>query len=203
MTSRIVALYNNYAAIPFQLKPVSATGNAMRLVPLGAEVLAPYWSEFGPYSKYKVLLAAETSGVCLTTKNGERSVGAIARSKSSAGTLVLLPDMDFWPEHFLGESNSQGWTDAATQFASRLLSTVVALDKALHSTAEITPEPEWASDTRFALASEQTARSELLEAERLVEKAQRGRRRNFRSAFEVPELLEGFFTRRASLWNTR
>jgi len=173
-TTRIVALYNNYASIPFQLNPVSATGSAMRLVPLGAEVLAPYWSELGPLSEYKVLLPAGTPGVCLTTKTGEKPVGVIARSKGSAGTLVLVPDVDFYPDEFLvKKGKGQDWTDAATQFAARFVSTIVALDKALHNTAEVTPEPAWASNSDFALATEHNLRSELLDAERLVEEAQR------------------------------
>jgi hypothetical protein len=193
-TTRIVAPYDNYASIPFQLKPISATGSAMRLVPLGQEVLAPYWSEFGSLSEYKVLLAAETAGICLTTKTGEKPVGAIARSKTSAGTLVLLPDVDFYPEHFLKkEGKGQAWTEAAAQFAARLIGTVVALDKALHGTAEVTPEPAWASDPAFVLATEQTLRSELLDAERLVEEAQRKKE-------ELQERLNGAGSSRGLLY---
>lgn len=173
-TTHVVALYSSYNAIPVQLNPVSATGSAMKLVQKGAEVLAPYWNEFGQLSEYKVLLAAETSGICLTTRTGERPVGAIVRSKSSSGTLVLAPDLDFDPDHFVSETEEgNAWTEAATQFAARFVSAIVALDKALHSTAEVTPEPAWASDPAFALASELALRAELLEAERLVEEAQR------------------------------
>lgn len=173
-TTRIVDQYTNYAALPLNLKPVNATGSAMKLVPLGAEILAPYWAEFGPISEYKVLLAEETTGVCLTTKTGDKPVGAIARSKSSAGTLVLLPDIDFYPEAFLEqEAKKQVWTAKAQQFAARFLGAAVALDKALHSSAEVTPEPEWATSTSYALAPERALRSELLDAERRVEEAQR------------------------------
>ena len=173
-TTRIVSQYTNYAAIPFNLKPVNATGSAMKLAPLGAEILAPYWAEFGPISEYKVLLAEETSGTCLITKTGDKPVGAIARSKSSAGTLVLLPDIDFYPGAFLKqEAKQQVWTAKAQQFAARFLGAAVALDKALHSSAEVTPEPEWATSTSYALAQERTLRSELLDAERHVEEAQR------------------------------
>jgi len=166
----------------------------MKLVPIGAEVLAPYWNEFGPLSEYKVVLAAETAGVCLTTKTGEKPVGAIARSKSSAGTLVLAPDVDFHPTHFTKkEGKERVWTDAAKQFAARLISAIVALDKALHSSAEVTPEPTWALDPAFALASEQSLRAELLEAERLVEEAQRKKE-------ELQDSLSGAGSARALLY---
>lgn len=172
-TTRIVSPYTNYAAIPYSLKPVNAKGSAMKLAPAGAEVLAPYWAEFGPISEYKVLLDSETLGVCLTTKNGDKPVGTLARSKSSPGTLALLPDIDFYPDTFLKqEAKKQVWTDEASQFAVRFLSAVVALDKALRSSAEITPEPGWATNSAYVLAPERTLRSELLEAERRVEDAQ-------------------------------
>lgn len=173
-TTRIVAQYTNYAAIPVDLNPVNATGSAMKLAPLGAEILAPYWTEFGPISEYKVLLSEDTAGICLMTKTGAKPVGAIVRSKSSAGTLVLLPDIDFYPDEFFEEEGEQEeWTVKAQQFSARIIGAAVALDKALHSSSEITPEPEWATSPSYALAQERTLRSELLDAERRVEEAQR------------------------------
>jgi hypothetical protein len=173
-TTRIVSPYTNYAAIPFNLKPVNATGSAMKLAPLGSEVLAPYWAEFGSVSEYKVLLAEDTSGVCLTTKNGDKPVGAIVRSKGSAGTLVLLPDIDFYPDNFFkSDGNKYNWTEVAERFAARFLANVVALDKALRNTSEVTPEPGWATITAYSLATERLLRSELLDAERRVEEAQK------------------------------
>jgi hypothetical protein len=54
-----------------------------------------------------------------------------------------------------------------------MLAAVVALDKALRSTGEVTPEPPWAAEPDFALRTESLLRVQLLEAEREVEKAQR------------------------------
>ena len=54
-----------------------------------------------------------------------------------------------------------------------MTSALVALDKALHSSADVTPEPSWASDPVYALAREQNLRTDLLAAERQVEEAQR------------------------------
>ena len=173
-TTNIVVPYTNYAAVPFLSKPVNATGSAMKLASLGAEVLAPFWADFGALSEYKVLLDAAVPGICLTTKNGDKPVGAIARSKSSSGTLVLLPDIDFYPDTFVKrEAKKQIWTPVAHQFAARFLSSVVALDKALRSSAEVTPEPGWSTSSAYILAPERTLRSELLDAERRVEEAQR------------------------------
>lgn len=173
-TTRIVAPYNNYAALPVDLKPVSATGSSMKLAHLGAELLAPYWAEFSTVSEYQVLLSEDTARACITTKNGGKAVGMLIRSKTSSGSLVLLPDIDFYPDSFFKqEEESQVWSEEAAKFAARLVGSVVALDRALHASTEVTPEPAWASSQCFVLGAERALRSALLEAERHVEDAQR------------------------------
>jgi hypothetical protein len=54
-----------------------------------------------------------------------------------------------------------------------MVAAVVALDKALRVTAEVTPEPIWATEPRLALGPEAELRVQLLEAERQVERAQK------------------------------
>jgi len=172
--TRLVVPYNNYSALPMSLKVLSGTGNAIKLGPKGAELIAPYWAEFGAISVYKVLLPQDILGQCLVTKHGERPVGAMLRAQNSSGTLVLLPDIDFAPDDFFEEADDEfRWTDKARQFGARMVAAVVALDKALHASSEVTPEPTWAADPTFALATEQELRSQLLESERLVEEAQK------------------------------
>ncbi len=173
-TTRIVSLYTNYASLPVDIRPVNATGNAMKLAPLGAEVLAPYWADFSAISEYKVLLSADALSPCITTRNGDKPVASLIRSKTSSGSIVLLPDIDFYPDNFFKQQGKdQIWTQPAKQFAAKLVSAVVALDKALHASADVTPEPAWASAQEFVLGPERSLRSTLLEAERRVEEAQR------------------------------
>lgn len=173
-TTRIVTLYKNYAAIPVDLKPVNTTGSAMKLVPLGAEILAPYWAEFGSISEYKVLLGSDTPGICLTTRNGNKPVGAISRSKNSAGSLVMLPDINFEDELITEDKDGEiVWTSDALKFTARLLNSIVALDKALRSTTEVTPAPGWATSPSYVLAQERELITKLLDAEQKVEEAQR------------------------------
>lgn len=57
-TTRIVDLYSDYQAIPADVSPVTATGSSMKLSARGAEVLAPYWSEFESESRYEVVLSS-------------------------------------------------------------------------------------------------------------------------------------------------
>jgi len=161
--------YTNYAALPIELKPVSARGTSIKLAS-DAGILAPYWSEMGAFSRYEVILGTST-GTSLTTKIGNKAAGAMIRAVKSTGTLVLLPDIDFDPDNFTRADDR--WTTAAKQFAGRMLAAVVALDSALRSSAEVTPPPSWSSEAAFILVSEQTLRSELLEAEHQLENAQR------------------------------
>ena len=49
----------------------------------------------------------------------------------------------------------------------------MALDKALRSSAEVTPEPAWATEAKFVLPAEAALRVQLLGAERQVEEAQK------------------------------
>jgi hypothetical protein len=173
-TTRIVGLYSNYAALPFALSPLNATGSEIKLVSQKADVLAPYWNEFKSVSEYKVIFSEEVKGTSLTTKTGNRSVGAIFRSSVSPGAAVLLPDIEFSPEKFFREREGrQYWTSEAKEFAARLISAVVALDRALRSSTEVTPEPAWATGPVYALSIERSLQAQLLHAERAVEEAQK------------------------------
>jgi hypothetical protein len=175
-TTRMVALHNNYSVIPAVLNPISTKGSAIKLAARNAEVFAPYWKEFEDVSQYKVVLTGEKIPGCLLTKNGDKPVGALYRSKNSSGSLILLPDIDFYPDNFLKEKgNEQHWTPAAKQFAARMVRAIVELDKALHSRGEITPEPPWASSSVYALTQELRLNQELLVAEEAIEKARKAK----------------------------
>jgi len=99
-TTRHVELLTNYDTLPMGLEPLAATGSSMKLTSKGAELLAPYWTEFGERSGYRVVLNASDVPACVQTRAGDKTVGVLYRSKSSAGTLLLLPDMDFSPPNF-------------------------------------------------------------------------------------------------------
>ncbi|KDC99294.1 hypothetical protein L518_0227 [Bordetella bronchiseptica MBORD675] len=173
-TTRLVELFTNYEAIPADLSPISATGTSMKLVDKGAEFLAPYWADFESYSEFQVLLTVPTNSPCLTTRTGAKTVGAIFRSTVSPGTMLLLPDIDFYDEQFLSEEGEETqWNDVAEKFSRNLVSSIVALDKALRSSSEVTPEPAWATTPEYSLSAEEDLRRKLLEAENNVERAQR------------------------------
>jgi hypothetical protein len=178
--THLVSLYGNYSAIPAELTPVSSRGSGMKLAPRGTEAIAPYWREFGGVSQYKVTLGNQKLAPCLVTRSGDRPVGALIRSKDSNGSLVLLPDIDFYADGFIQDEEEEGaeepettWTLAAMQFGARMVKAVIALDNALRSTGEVTPEPQWASDHGYTLVQETRLSQDLLRAERRLEEARK------------------------------
>jgi hypothetical protein len=176
-TTRIVVPDTNYSALPISIKPVNSRGTAIKPTPNGADFIAPFWKEFGAMAEYKVLLPTDTKGVFLTTRSGDRPVGAIQRFPGYPGSLLLLPEINFARDEFFEEDEDADgnlvWTALGKQFSARMVAAVVALDKALHASADITPEPGWTTGAIYTLPEEEGLRSELLESERLVEEAQK------------------------------
>lgn len=169
-----VAKYNNYCSIPADLMPVQSTGSAMKLSERGGRVLATYWKEFECDSQYQVIFSGSNIPDCILTNAGDKPVGAIFRNKSTTGTLLVLPDIDFYPDDFSKVTeNEDEWTPAAEQFAARMIATLVALDKTFHSNGELlTPEPQWATNIDFIVEPERILRKQLLRAKKSVEEAQ-------------------------------
>lgn len=169
-TTRIVAEFDNYQCIPIDLKPVSRTGKAIKLAPHGAEIISAYWAEFSSLSEYKVALDSEIPA-SLLTNHGNKVVGSIIKSGQNNGAIILLPDIDFHkPEFFEEIETDEGyeaiWTEKATEFASRLIKSVVPISSALRDNAEITPEPDWATANVYSLDKE----SKLIESISKIDK---------------------------------
>ena len=173
--TRIVTGYDNYQSIPLVLKPVISKGREIKLAEKNFECISSYWNEFSSISSYKVFIEGEVVP-CLLTRHGNKVVGAIYRSKNSNGALLCLPDIDFYPESFFvgeeDEENEGDWTPEAMQFASRMINAIVSIEKALRSTAELTPEPDWARDSRYKLSKEAVVSEKLLEIEGKLEAIQ-------------------------------
>lgn len=168
-TTRIVGDYHNYTSIPLNVKPVKTKGREIKLASKNSELIASYWQEFSGVSSYNVLINGELTP-CLVTKHGDKPVGTISRSKNSNGALILLPDIDFYPEEFMNEEDK--WTQEAKQFGSRFIKSIVSLDRALRNSGELTPEPDWANEIEFKLTSENSAINKLLNVETKLEAIQ-------------------------------
>ncbi|MGJ4995761.1 hypothetical protein ACQR0Z_15145 [Bradyrhizobium sp. HKCCYLS3077] len=172
--TRHVDTYSSFVAVPFDFRPGNAVGKEMKLAPLGAEILAAYWSEFGQASEYQVLWDAALPSTAILTRVGNKAAGAINRSSSSSGALVMLPNVEFRASRFLGvRSGEYVWNKEGKAFCHKMLAAAVALDKALKSSSEVTPEPGWASAAQYVTSMERTLRGELARSEQAVIEAQK------------------------------
>jgi ethanolamine utilization microcompartment shell protein EutS len=173
-TTRHVGPFNNYQLLPIKIDVVPSAGKSVKLASKGAEAITSYWSEFKDSSSYKVIIKTEAPliSAALMTRVGDKPVGLIRRSKSSAGAIVLLPDVDFNQVEFTAtKSGEEVWTAVAEQFAQRFLASVVEMDRALRAEGEVTPMPLWAKEIEYTIGTENKLRSELLQTEREVELA--------------------------------
>ena len=173
--TRIVIPYDNYQTIPIELSPLISKGKEIKLAAKNSELISSYWEEFSNESSYKVIIEGEFTP-CLVTKHGEKPVGVVLRSKHSSGSLLCLPNLDFYPDSFFigkeDEENEGDWSEEAKKFASRFIKCIVSLDKSLRSQGELTPEPGWAKATVYKLNQENLATQKLLKIEEKLERIQ-------------------------------
>ena len=84
----------NYDALPTTIAVMNSKGDSMLLSPTES-VLNDYWRQFGEESQYRVYIS-ESNGyqALVTTRRGQRVVGAIHRT-TNGGKLLALPLVDF------------------------------------------------------------------------------------------------------------
>jgi hypothetical protein len=173
--TRIVAPYDNYQSIPENLKPRSSKGKEIKLTSKNSELISSYWQEFSTLSSYKVIIEGDQTP-CLQTKHGVKAVGTIVRSKNSNGALLCLPDIDFYDESFIigdeDEENEGEWSKEGVQFSSKIIKSITSIEKSLRTTGELTPEPDWAKDSKYKLKKEKIAAQKLLKIEQKLEEVQ-------------------------------
>ena len=154
-TTHIVRPLTNYEMLPFSIDIVESKGTFMKLNPNG-ELLREYWKQFGAESKYKVRIeASEILKPLLVTRNGDRTVGAVLRTKAG-GALVALPWIDFDRESFVSKIDEDGeykenrtWKPEAKEWGKRYFKALECLDEALRSQNQTTPIPNWAQDDKY------------------------------------------------------
>ncbi len=169
-TTEILAPYDNYKFLPLDLKPVNSKGKVMKIAK-NASLIAPYWTEFGEESQYRVRLEGKVSLPLLVTKTGDKTVGALIKGEQARGAMLLLPFIDLYNDQFYKE-NTDGdlvWTANGKKFGRRFLTALLELDHNLRSSASITPVPDWATDSSYEMPSENTLRQKILKIDGKVD----------------------------------
>lgn len=159
--TRHVSLFTNYVLIPGDIVVTSSKGTSMTLYGKN-NVLAAYWTELESWSEFRILINDKKVKPLVTTKTGNKTVGAYVKYTNALGTLVLLPYIDFDRADFIHEKKGEAeWTNKAKQVGQQLVSAIVGVDKILRQGGEFTPAPEWLAQERFTLPKEKHFRKEL------------------------------------------
>lgn len=162
VTTNIVTSFNNYSCLPIQFdRVVTVSGTEIR-VAKDLKFLAPYWKDFAEHSAYDVYLEGKLNNVVLTTKAGNRIIGAVISGQK--GTMILLPPIKYEYEQFVKydkKSESEVWTPKAIAFGKLLLSHIVKIDNALRGNREATPAPEWTKHKGYRLDREAVLEKEI------------------------------------------
>ena len=189
VTTNMVTNVSSYEAVPNISSIESKTGREIRLT-AEATLLAPYWKEFGDMSPYEAFIEGKFTNVLLTTKTGQKTVGAWVRGK---GTLLLLPPIRYDEKLFLKYDKAARrrlWTYKALRFGKRLLPTLVSLADSLATGRSRTPPPAWAQDSRWVTNQEATLRSEITSVTEQIA-AYQGRRTDLQQQLENAGALRG------------
>jgi hypothetical protein len=160
VTTNLVTDVSSYEAVPNVSSVEAKTGQQMKLAST-ASFLLPYWKEFGELSPYEAFVEGKFTEVLLTTRTGDKTVGAWFRGK---GALLLLPPIRYDEKAFLKydkDERSRVWTPEALKFGKRLSATLVALSDSLRAGRARTPPPAWAQDRKWATQVEQHVLDEI------------------------------------------
>lgn len=154
-TTNLYDSYNNYRAVPLDLGKIIPKGGKEIKVIRDLGFLAPYWKEFAVYSEYEVYLEGDIQNPILTTKTGDKVVGAVY--SGTKGTMVLIPQIRYDEESFTEFNEKEGkgyWTKEAVDFGNRLVSCLVGIDKVLSGSREATPPPGWSQQDEYRMKKE-------------------------------------------------
>ena len=174
VTTNIVTSVSSYGAVPNITSAEAKSGREVRLTREG-NYLAPYWNEFGSDSPYEAFIEGKFTHKILTTKTGDKTVGAAVLGK---GSLLFLPPLGFDEDEFTefdNESEEIVWTDEAVRFGNRLAASLANLWDVLRRGRMVTPPPEWTLDSAFATDEEASYRSLIVEVSEQVNELQKRR----------------------------
>ncbi|MEK6659398.1 MAG: hypothetical protein AABY36_06945, partial [Campylobacterota bacterium] len=133
--------------------------------------LKSYWELVKDFTEYQLYFEHEKAKPLILTKSRDKTVGAMLRN-DKGGTILLLPLINL-PKDFIGldtNGKTQIWTQKAIQFGKSLLSQIVAIDKALKSSVESTPPPQWLEEKQFQLDIEHKYIDDIAKLNQKIEK---------------------------------
>lgn len=170
VTTNHVRPVENYSLLPAKIGSiVSRSGKEIR-VSKDLGPLSDYWKSFAQLSAYEVYLESEFEHTLLTTKTGNKTIGAII--PVGKGSLVLLPPLDYDIDTFIEydeETDEEDWNQEGINFGKRLVAALVGVDDALREDKQATPPPNWVQDPNFKLENEKLLEKHVTETTEQIE----------------------------------
>lgn len=160
--THIVKPFDNYKMFPFKIETIIPRGGKEIRPARDLGVIATYWSEFADYSAFELYIEDKNLKPLLTTKTGNKVVGAIIKGRK--GAFVLLPPLQYDAEEFIEwdeENGEEIWSPKAIAFGKRLVGCLVEIDKALRSSQDVTPPPPWVGSDQFRFKAEGILEKEI------------------------------------------
>ena len=168
-TTNIVATYNNYMFFPISL-PQLVPKEGSTAVFKGSELFSVLNKEFKQFIKYESYLDEKMGEPIYVSKTGEKILGTHIRVK--AGNLILLPVLDYDYDKFVKydeKKKEETWKPEATKFGSKLIKTIVDIDRELQRQGIQTPPPEWSDNEIFELPSTKKIRVDIQKKQKEIE----------------------------------
>ena len=155
-TIRNVSEINSYLMLPISFKDKKiAKGKNIKFTQ-NANFLKPYWDLVKNFTEYQLYFEHEKVKPLILTQTGDKVVGGMLQN-DKGGTILLLPPLKL-PDNFIEITR---WSKEAIQFGKSLLGQIVAIDKALKTSIESTPAPQWLDEKEFKLDIEQKYLDEI------------------------------------------
>lgn len=132
-------MVENYSVLPTKISLRNAKWRRLKVTDSRFKGL---FESIKGISQYKVIIGLTLDNDAFTTNDGNGVVGGVLTIEGLPGHLVLLPHFDISNMVEVVDDKTV-WTEDAINISKRVVSQLVAIDKALRSEVEGTPKPEW------------------------------------------------------------
>ncbi len=153
---------------PYSMLPISLAGTHFTE---GTEIayrnknsnLKNLFETISPYTNYKCVIKKDVfeGNPYIFQKNSDSVVGGVL-SLQGNGKVILLPDIDDESPEFTENKNGKYYySKEASIFTNKLISSIVSLANELRKNSDLTPIPDWISDTNYKIAKADILNSEI------------------------------------------
>jgi hypothetical protein len=135
---------SNYSVIPAKFRVRNARGRSVAVKDSAYKGLYEAISEI---VEYRVVFEDIASMHKVFAAKDGTAIGGVTRFQESAGSLVLLPYFDFEADGFIEDSDDdeEVWSEKARKVSHALVGQLIAVDRMLKGSVELSPPPDWVS----------------------------------------------------------